>query len=99
MPEEGIYNINLGRLYWTGRRRRAARAIKKVRDFLRRHSKAQHIIIDESINEYIYSGSYDRPPRKISVRIIPVDEEGKIIKATLAIPIKRLETLKEEGKG
>ncbi len=84
---EKIYIINLSRLYWTCRRRRAPRAIKRIREFIKRHVKAEHIIIDETINEYIFSRAYDKPPRRIAVRVIPLDSEGKVVKATLAIPL------------
>jgi len=87
MPDERIYVINLSRLYWTGRARRAPRALKRIREFLERHTKAEKIIIDSSINEYIFSRAYDRPPRRIAVRVIPVDKEGKVLKAVLAIPV------------
>ncbi len=84
---EKIYVINLSRLYWTGRRRRAPRAIKKIREFIKRHVKAEQIVIDESVNEYIFSRAYDKPPRRIAVRVIPLDSEGKVVKVALAVPL------------
>ena len=36
---------------------------------------------------YIFSYAYDKPPRRVAVRVIPVDPEGKVVKAVLAIPI------------
>jgi len=87
MPDERIYVINLSRLYWIGRSRRAPKALRKIKEFLKRHTKAEKIIIDESINEYVFSRAYDKPPRKVAVRVIPVDKEGKILKAVLAIPV------------
>jgi len=84
---ERIYIINLSRVYWSGRRRRGPRAIKRIREFIKRHTKADHVIIDESINTYIFSYAYDKPPRRVAVRVVPVDPEGKVVKAVLAIPI------------
>ncbi len=84
---EGIYVINLSRIYWSGRRRRAARAIKRIREFLKRHTKAERVIIDNSVNEYIFSRAYDKPPRRVAVRILRLDSEGKVIKATLALEV------------
>jgi len=98
LPEEKIYVIGLGRLYWGGRSRRAPKAVKKIRDFLYRHTKAEKIIIDESINEFVFSRSYDKPPRKIAVRVVQLDDEGKILKATLAVPVKEEEKT-AEGEG
>jgi len=89
---ERIYIINLSRIYWSGRRRRGPRAIKRIREFIKRHTKADHVIIDESINMYIFSYAYDKPPRRVAVRVIPVDPEGKVVKAVLAIPITVITT-------
>jgi|Deesub1362B_J571_1020462.scaffolds.fasta_scaffold48248_2 large subunit ribosomal protein L31e len=86
---EPIYVINLGRLYWTGRRRRAPRAIKMIREFIKRHTKAEQVIIDESINEYIFGRAYDRPPRRIAVRVMKIDDQGRVVKAVLALQVKQ----------
>ena len=83
---EKIYVISLSRLYWSGRRRRAPRALKTIREFIRRHVKAEQIVIDESVNEYIFSRAYDKPPRRVAVRVIQLDNEGKVVKVALAIP-------------
>ena len=95
MPEEKIYVIGLRRLYWTGRSRRAPRAIKKIKEYLYRHTKAERIVIDESINEYVFSKAYDRPPKKVAVRIIQLDDEGKVLKATLAVPVEKSQNTEE----
>ena len=83
---EGIYVINLNRLYWTGRYRRAARAIRRIKEFIKRHTKAENIIIDNSINEYVFSRAYDKPPRKVIVKLTRIDE--KTVKASLALEVK-----------
>ncbi len=98
MPEEKIYVIGLGRLYWAGRSNRAPKAVKKIREFLYRHTKAEKIVIDESINEFVFSRSYDKPPRKVAVRVVQLDDEGKILKAALAVPVEEKEKT-EEGEG
>ena len=95
---EKIYIINLSRLYWTGRRRRAPRAIKRIREFVTRHTKAEKVIIDESINMYIFNYAYDKPPRRVAVRVIPIDPEGKVVKAVLAIPMVTIESSTSESK-
>ncbi len=99
MPEERLYVINLSRLYWAGRAGRAPRAIRAIRRFLERHTKAARIILDESINEYVFSRAYDRPPRRIVVRVLPVDKEGKVLKAVLAIPLAPATMSEGEAEG
>ncbi len=98
MPEEKIYVINLGRVYWSGRARRAAKAVSTVKEFILRHTKAEHLIVDESINEFIHSRSFESPPRRIAVRVIPVDDEGKVLKATLAMYVEGSLPEGSEGK-
>lgn len=82
---EGMYVVNLGRIYRTGRYRRLARALRTIKTFISRHTKAKEVIIDRSINEYIFSKAYDKPPRKITVKVVKVDEG--VVKASLALEV------------
>ena len=91
---EAIYIVSLSRLYWTRRYRRGARAVKYVRGFIKRHTKAERVILDNSISRYIFSRRYDKPPRRVAVAVMKLDQEGKVVKATLAIPIKPPESSK-----
>lgn len=83
---ETLYVINLNRLYWTGRRRRGVRALKFIREFIARHTKAKKVILDNLINEFIHSYRMDKPPRKIIVKVTKIDEHT--VKASLAVPIE-----------
>ncbi len=94
---ERIYVVNLSRVYWSGRRRRGPRAIKEIREFIARHTKAERVIIDESINAYIFKYAYDKPPRRVAVRVLPIDSEGKVVKAVLAVPIETQQVSSKEG--
>ncbi len=85
---ESIYIVSLSRLYWTRRYRRAARALKYIRNFIKRHTKAEKILIDESVNRYIFTRRYDKPPRRVAVAVMKLDQEGKVVKVSLAIPIE-----------
>ena len=85
---ESIYIINLSRLYWTRRYRRASRAVNYIRSFVKRHTKAEVVVLDSSINEYVFSRRYDKPPRRVAVAVMKIDPEGRVVKASLAIPIK-----------
>jgi large subunit ribosomal protein L31e len=85
---EFVYIINLSRIYWTRRYRRACRAIKYIRDFVKRHTKAAVVILDNSINEYVFSRRYDKPPRRVAVAVMKLDPEGRVVKASLAILVR-----------
>ncbi|MEM0014442.1 MAG: 50S ribosomal protein L31e [Zestosphaera sp.] len=87
MVEGTIYVINLNRLKWTGLARRNFRAVRYVREFVKKHAKAEEVVIDASINEYLLSRGADNLPARIAVSVNKLDEEGKIVKASLAIQI------------
>ncbi len=78
--KEAIYTIPIYRVYWGKRTNRAARAIKLVRRFIARHFGVEEkdIIIHNNVNEYIWSHSIERPPRRITVKAVKDQESGKI---------------------
>jgi len=83
--DEGIYVIPLQRVYWGGSRRtRGKRAVRLIREFVERHFNADRVIVDNMVNEYIFSRKIEKPPRKIAVKVIKIDEG--IYKVLLAIP-------------
>lgn len=65
-----IHIIPLKKVYWGRRTNRADRAIKLISKYVARHYKdAEKIIIHNSVNEYIWSRSREKPPRRIVVEI------------------------------
>lgn len=90
MPQEkkeGIYIIRMRNVYRARHRRnRGQRAIRYVKDFLKRHLNG-NIIIDPLVSTYIYSRKIEKPPRVIAVRFIKIDEG--MYKVCLALPVKR----------
>lgn len=81
-----IYTIPLKRIYWGRRRNRADRAIRLIRKFVARHFHVDQVIIDPSVNEYIWSRGREKPPRRITIRVIRVSESTA--KVLLASPVK-----------
>ena len=79
-----IYTIPLRRVYWGRRTNRADRAIRLIRKFVSRHFGVGRVIIDNTVNEYIWSRSREKPPPRITVRVIKIDEEtAKVLLASL----------------
>lgn len=76
MPAEGkwVYVIPLSRIYWGKRVNRADRAIRFIRSFVARHTKAERVIIMNDLAEKIWSRSRQRPPRRVKV-IVDIKEE------------------------
>ncbi len=64
-----VYVIPLKRVYWGRRTNRADRAVKLVRRFVERHTKADRVLIMNEVNEYIWSRSREKPPRRIKVLV------------------------------
>jgi large subunit ribosomal protein L31e len=88
--EERFYTIPLGKAWVAPRNRRAPRAIRIIRDFIRKHMKLEagkekedeeveqkKIIISNEVNEKIWSKGIEKPPRKIRVRAVK-DKDGNV---------------------
>jgi len=67
--EERTYVIPLGKTRITSRKKRAPRAIRLIREFAKRHMKAEEVKIAPELNEYIWSRGIEKPPRKVRVRM------------------------------
>ncbi|MCX8196293.1 MAG: 50S ribosomal protein L31e [Acidilobaceae archaeon] len=69
MPERGkwVFVVPLGKIYFGKRVNRAARAVKFLRELVKRHTKAERVVIMNEVNELIWSRSIEKPPRRIRV--------------------------------
>ncbi len=69
--EERIYTIPLRDVINKSvRTKRAPRAIKKIREFIKRHMKVEEVKIENSINEKIWERGIEKPPARIRVKVI-----------------------------
>ena len=78
MPKEKsgvIYIVNLKRLYWGKRTNRAKRAIRSIREFVKRHMGVDEVKIDNTVNNYVWSRSIEKPPRRVPIYVEVVEEE------------------------
>ncbi len=78
---ERVYTIPLGEVYFLQRTKRASRAMRKIREFVMRHVKPEEVVIDNSVNEYVWSRGMEKPPRRIRVKVVKT-EDG-VAKVTL----------------
>ena len=75
---EKFYTINL-RDVWKGPRiKRAPKAVRIVRDFVKRRMKVDDVKISNAVNQEIWKRSIKKPPRKIKIRAVK-DKEGQVI--------------------
>jgi large subunit ribosomal protein L31e len=101
---ERIYTINLRKATLkVPRWKKSKMSVAIVREFLKRHMKADEIKIGKSITEKIWKSGNQNPPNKIRIKATETEEgEGekkkKIIKAELleVLPEKVEEETKEE---
>ena len=83
--EENFYTIPLRRAWISPRKKRAPRAMRILKSFVRRHMKlrteaegeeeAEKLVISNEVNERIWSRGIEKPPRKLRVRAVR-DKEG-----------------------
>ena len=80
--EERIYTIPLRDVINKSvRNKRAPRAIKKIKQFLKRHMKAEIVKIDNELNGKIWERGIEKPPARVRVKAV---KEGNVVIATLA---------------
>ncbi|ACV24145.1 Ribosomal protein L31e [Methanocaldococcus fervens AG86] len=80
--EERIYTIPLRDVINKSvRNKRAPRAIRKIKQFLMRHMKADVVKIDNELNEKIWARGIQKPPARVRVKAV---KEGNVVIATLA---------------
>ena len=75
---ENIYTIPFyPKLNKTAPYRRAPRAIRMLKEYIVKHTKADFVIITNDLNEFIWKRGIQKPPRKVKVRAIveTIDEE------------------------
>ncbi|MEJ2242363.1 MAG: 50S ribosomal protein L31e [Candidatus Bathyarchaeota archaeon] len=85
--EERFYTIPLGKAWISTRKKRAPRATRIVKSFVLRHMKIrteveeeeepEKLVIDNEVNEKLWSRGIEKPPRKIRVRVVK-DKEGVV---------------------
>jgi len=78
---ERTYTIPLGKVKNVPRTKRAPRAIRFIREFLKKHMNSEDIKLDSSINEKIWGRGIQKIPPKIKIKA--VKEEDGTVTATL----------------
>ncbi len=85
--EERFYTIPLRKAWIVPRKKRAPKAARIVKAFVLKHMKVrteaegeeepEKLVIDNTVNEKIWSKGIEKPPRKIKVRVVK-DKEGVV---------------------
>ena len=75
-----VYIVPLKRIYWGRRTNRADRAVRFIRRFVARHTKADRVLIMNEVNNYVWSRSREKPPRRVKILVTvyeETEEEGE----------------------
>jgi large subunit ribosomal protein L31e len=103
---ERIYTINLRREFIKAPRyKKASKAIRAIKEFLKRHMKSDNIVIGKYLNQEIWKNGPKNPPHKVHIKV--VKEEDKVKAELVGAPEepkekketkkpKKQETKKEE---
>ena len=85
--EERFYTIPLRKAWIVPRKKRAPKAARIVKAFVLKHMKVrteaegeeepERLVIDNEVNEKLWSKGIEKPPRKIRVRVVK-DKEGVV---------------------
>ena len=75
--EERIYTIPLKKAWNVPRKKRTPRAIRLIREFVKRHMKAEDVRIETEVNEAVWTRGIQKPPRRIRVRVTK-DKDGVV---------------------
>ncbi len=75
--QEHIYIIPLRDARRAPRWKRSNTAIKDIRKYLARHMKSEDVKLDKSINEKVWDRGSTKPPSKIRVRAMKM-EDGQV---------------------
>lgn len=78
--EERIYTIPLRDAYKAPRTYRARKAMKYLKDYLKKHLKTDSVLIGPGLNHEVWSRGMKKPPRKVKVT---VTKDGENFRAEL----------------
>ncbi|MCD6210717.1 MAG: 50S ribosomal protein L31e [Methanophagales archaeon] len=73
--DERIYTIPLRAVKKAPRWKRSKRAIALIREFLMRHTKAEYLILGNTLNEKIWERGSQKPPSRVRVRVTREEED------------------------
>lgn len=68
--EEYVYTIPLRSVKKVPRWERSRKAMAEIKKYLKRHTKADDIVLDAYINERVWKRGAKKPPSKIRVKVI-----------------------------
>ncbi len=97
--EPGIHTIPLRDAWKAARKKRAARAVRIVKEYAKRHSKRENVKIGLELNHKIWERGAEKPPRRVRVQIVPDPEDENVVWVELeGVKIAELEKREKKKK-
>lgn len=69
------YVIPLRKAYYVPRGKRANKAIRIIRDFVKRHLHVDNVKINSELNNFLWFRNREKPPRKVKVIVKKINED------------------------
>lgn len=76
--EERIITLNMRKVWIRPRKKRASRALRVLRENVKKQMKVEDVRISNEVNEAIWSRGAEKPPRKVEVKAVK-DKDGNVI--------------------
>ncbi len=73
MAEKEIHTVGLGQVRKVAPRRRAGKAMKLVKEYVRRHSGVERVSVSNALNEHLWADGARNPPRNVEVQVLVDD--------------------------
>jgi len=92
---ERVYTVPLRKGFMKApRTKRAKKAVKVLKEFLKKHMKCEEVKILKELNECLWSRGIQKPPARVKVRVV---KSESVCEANLYdLPIKKEEPSKEK---
>ncbi|MEM2063637.1 MAG: 50S ribosomal protein L31e [Candidatus Caldarchaeum sp.] len=82
LSQEGVraYTVPLDDAWKASRLRRADAAVRLLREFVQRHSKAERVKLSPKVVERIWMNGRQNPPRRIKIVLEQEDDETVVVR-------------------
>lgn len=68
--EERIYTIPLSKAWSSPKKRRTPRAVRVLKEFIKKHMKPEELFISTEVNEFLWSKGIEGSPRRIRIKAV-----------------------------
>jgi large subunit ribosomal protein L31e len=68
--EERIYTIPLSKAWSSPKKKRTPRAVRVLKEFIKKHMKPEELFISTEVNEFLWSKGIEGSPRRIRIKAV-----------------------------